>query len=640
MTFDASADGRHMPAGNSIQAALEVQPDLETALLEGLPEAPSSSSEEPGSWDFADIQEPVGAPAREVSAPERPANGIDIDLETALVAGLSEVGRKPTRESVEIRLPDETDPSEGRDDPGPPATPAVPERREPAPESVLDFENILVEASSDDPSASLIELGPVDLADISPPAPPPAGTGPGTNGAVSGAADEVPGALPDDPPPTRSDDGELSNPTDDREFAVAVPEPGPDAPVPGDAIPTGIDTDPEDAAGERTREGPVAALAFAADPETEDILRQGLLHFEGPTPDCDDPQVWPGGLRAAVAALADGHSSGLVIVDVDGISYPSGAIHELAEVCEVGTAVIAVGSNDTARFSREILLAGVGEYLVKPLTVEAVRDATGRVFAARGDTLATGCVAGFAGTGGSGATTLAVAAALHAAETGRYVSVLDLNRTVPVAALSLDVHPAAGLEQLLEVAGEAPPDAKMLNGVRARRSERVSVYAYRWAPVLPATPGIPALAWLVGELRNRSQLVLIDGIDDPWTQFALLSEVDVPVLVAEPTARGTARAARMLQLLEGYPPAVTVRNHTRPFRTDAGARSLIDAEMETAPDIVVPHLPSLPEIADRGWPGDRLPRRLRKPVAGLLDRIVASARVAGLASVESRREAA
>ena len=62
--------------------------------------------------------------------------------------------------------------------------------------------------------------------------------------------------------------------------------------------------------------------------------------------------------------------------------------------------------------------------------------------------------------------------------------------------------------------------------------------------------------------------------------------------------------------------------------------------METAPDIVVPHLPSLPEIADRGWPGDRLPRRLRKPVAGLLDRIVASARVAGLASVESRREAA
>ena len=230
-------------------------------------------------------------------------------------------------------------------------------------------------------------------------------------------------------------------------------------------------------------------------------------------------------------------------------------------------------------------------------------------------------MAGFAGTGGSGATTLAVATALHAAETGRYVSVLDLNRTVPVAALLLDVQPAAGLEQLIEVAGKAPPDPEMLNGVRAQRSERIAVYAYRWAPVLPSAPDIPALTRLLGELRSRSQLVLVDGMDDPRTQFALLPEVDVPVLVAEPTAGGVARVARMLELLEGCPPAVAVQNHTRAFRTGAG--------LETASEVVVPYLPSLPEIVDRGWPGDRIPRRLRKPVEGLLDRILASARTAG-----------
>ncbi len=401
-----------------------------------------------------------------------------------------------------------------------------------------------------------------------------------------------------------------------------------DLPGPGAAIDAGSDEDADDTASESTPEGPAAALAFAADAETENALREGLMHFEGAMPDCDDPQVWPGGLRAAVAALADGHSSGLVIVDIDGIAYPSGAIHELAEVCEIGTVVIAVGSNGTARFSREILLAGVSDYLVKPLTPQTVREATRRAAASRADAPARGCVAGFAGTGGSGATTLAVATALHAAETGRYVSVLDLNRTVPVAALLLDVQPAAGLEQVIEVAGDAPLEANTLDGVRAQRSERVSIYAYRWSPVLPPAPSGPALARLLGELKSRSQLVLVDGIDDPPTQFALLSEVDVPVLVAEPTADGATRAARMLELLPGDAPAVAVKNHTRAFRPDAGARALVDAGMEAAPDILVLYLPSLPEIADRGWPRGRLPRRLRKPVASLLERILASARLA------------
>ena len=487
--------------------------------------------------------------------------------------------------------------------------------------------------------------GPLMFTDAFPPTTAGETPSPESDAAEPVVADDFSSALVDgffDSSAASAGDSGLPDLANIRAVAAEPPETRAEPVAPGrdDAMASGIEAEPADTASEKTPDGPVAALAFAADPDTENVLREALLHFEGTAPDCDDPQVWPGGLRAAVAALADGHSSALVIVDVDGISYPSGAIHELAEVCEVGTAVIAVGSNDTARFSREILLAGVGEYLAKPLTVAAVREATGRVFASRADAPATGCVAGFAGTGGSGATTLAVATALHAAETGRYVSVLDLNRTVPVTALLLDVQPAAGLEQLIEVAGESPPDPKMLNGVRVQRSERISVYGYRWAPVLPDTPEIPALAWLLGELRSRSQLVLVDGMDDPRTQFALLSEVDVPVLVAEPTVRGAARAARMLELLGDGPPAVAVQNHTRAFGTDAGARSLIDAGMETAPDIVVPYLPSLPEIADRGWPGDRLPRRLRKPVAELLDRIVASARAERPASVEPRQEAA
>ena len=109
--------------------------------------------------------------------------------------------------------------------------------------------------------------------------------------------------------------------------------------------------------------GPSRALAFAADPDTEAALRDGLMGYEGSSPGYGDPQVWQGGLRAAIGALNEGHSAPLIFVDIDRIAYPAGAIHELAAVCEVGTVVIALGSDNTARPGRELLLAGVSDYL-------------------------------------------------------------------------------------------------------------------------------------------------------------------------------------------------------------------------------------------------------------------------------------
>ena len=378
-------------------------------------------------------------------------------------------------------------------------------------------------------------------------------------------------------------------------------------------------------AGQGSREGgSVAAVAFAMDLETEDNLRRGLLYHEGPSPDCDDPQVWFGGIRAAVRALGDGLSTRLVIVDIDGISYPAGAIHELAEVCENGTVVIAVGADTSARLGREMLLAGVSDYLVKPITPEVVREATQRATASEQGNLASGRVAGFTGTGGSGATTLAVATALHAAKRGRYVSVLDLNRTVPATALLLDVEPAPGLDQLFDAASKTTPDPQMLDGVRAERSSRISVYAYRWGLSPYPVPTMPALNWLLGQLKRTSQLVVVDGLDNPEMRFTLLAEVDAHILVVEPTVDGAVRAVRLLGMLDKASPVLMVQNHTRAFRRDAGTRLLVGAGIDYPPDIVVPFEPSLPAISNRGWMQSGLPRRWHGPLSTLGDRILMS----------------
>ena len=365
--------------------------------------------------------------------------------------------------------------------------------------------------------------------------------------------------------------------------------------------------------------GEFDALAFATDPHSERVLREGLSGLQ-------DAQVWPGDLRAAAAALGQGHSPRLVFVDIDDIAYPAGAIYELSTVCEVGTVVIALGSADSARFSREILLAGVSDYLVKPLSVADVREAAARAAGSSANGAMEGWLVGFAGTGGSGATTLAASTALVAAERGRYVSVLDLNRTFSALSFLLDVEPGGGLVDLLSTVARASLHPEMVEGVRAQRSDRIAVYGYPWSPEPPPLAPVWAVCELLVELQRRSHLVIVDGMDDPVTRQTLLAMVDARVLVVEPTATGAASAARMMArirpMLEQEWPFLLVQNHTRAFGNGAGARGLARAEVAAAPDVVVPFEPAVPAIADRGWPEGRLPRALAGPLARLTDLIL------------------
>ena len=363
--------------------------------------------------------------------------------------------------------------------------------------------------------------------------------------------------------------------------------------------------------------GAFDALAFATDPHSERALREGLSGLQ-------DAQVWPGDLRTAAAALGQGHSPRIVLVDIDDIAYPAGAIYELSTVCEVGTIVIALGSDDTARFSREILLAGVSDYLVKPVSVAAVRESVARAAGSVANGAMEGWLVGFSGTGGSGATT--IAAALLAAERGRYVSALDLNRTFSALSFLLDVEPGGGLVDLLSTVARASLHPEMVEGVRAQRSDRIAVYGYPWSGESPPLAPVWAVCELLVELQRRSHLVIVDGMDDPVTRQALLAMVDARVLVVEPTVTGAASAARTMArirpMLDQEWPFLLVQNHTRAFGNGAGAQALARAGVAAAPDVVVPFEPALPAIANRGWPEGRLPRALTQPLARLTDLIL------------------
>ena len=298
-------------------------------------------------------------------------------------------------------------------------------------------------------------------------------------------------------------------------------------------------------------------------------------------------------------------------------------------MCEEGTAVVAFGTDASATYCRAVLLAGVAEYLVKPLDAVSVREAAARA-AAGGDDGPRGTLVGFTGTGGTGATTLAALTALEVASRGRYVSVLDLNRTAPAVSLNLDVEPASGLVDLLGTAARASLHPEMVERVGVERSPRLTVYGY--AQGAGATPP-PAPAWavceLAVELQRRSHLVIVDGVDDRDLGRCAARAGRHPRARhradGDRSARGGAHHCTPGAAARARLPHVLVQNHTRAFDLAAGERALAQAGFRAKPHVAVPFEPALPNFSAWGMPEKRVPRALRAPLAALVDRVLAAA---------------
>ena len=359
--------------------------------------------------------------------------------------------------------------------------------------------------------------------------------------------------------------------------------------------------------------------AFAVDAGTERVLHDALDGH-------GNARVHRGDMTAAIKHLTGASSPRVVVVDLDGSKFPAGSIHELAGVCEFGTSVIAVGTNDTARLARELLTAGVNDYFPKPFSAREILEAVRTALDEEGapPRLHAGRVIAFTGCGGGcGATTLAAVTARASAARGSYVSALDLGRTFAALPWTLDVEPAAGLDELFGLAapGQAPA-AEMIDSVRAAAGPRISVYGYRPGEGTPPVPDPAAVRWLTEQLANRSHLVVVDGMADADTLFAVLESADERVLVYEPTLVSLSRVAHTLVLLDEGRDAVLVENHTRLPKSALSPTQVHDALAGRAPDFILPFEPKLPGAANRGSPDESLGKKYRKALGQLVESLV------------------
>ncbi len=302
-------------------------------------------------------------------------------------------------------------------------------------------------------------------------------------------------------------------------------------------------------------------VAFVCDETTAEGIRPIAVEL-GWAPE----KVNKGGLRNAVQTLSVSASPHILLVDLSESGDPLNDINALAEVCEPGTVVIAMGQVNDVRLYRDLVASGIQDYLLKPLSADMLREAFANAQAmlnAPKQVDSSGerphCSAAVIGTrGGVGASTIAASLAwLTSDRNGRTTALLDLDVHFGTGALALDLEPGRGLTDALE--NPSRIDGLFIERAMVKSSERLSILSAEAPISSPVISDGSAFYQLQEEMRAAFECTITDLpramlVNHPH----LISDVQIAVLVTELTLAAARDSIRILSWLKSNAPQTQV----------------------------------------------------------------------------------
>ena len=335
-------------------------------------------------------------------------------------------------------------------------------------------------------------------------------------------------------------------------------------------------------------------VAFVCDETTAEVVRP-IASELGWSPD----KVHKGGLRNAVQSLSVAASPQVLFVDLSESGDPLNDIGSLAEVCEPGTVVIALGQVNDVRLYRDLVASGIQDYLLKPVHPDMLREAFAHAQAmlaapkqAEAAVDRPHCAVAVIGArGGVGASAVATSLAwLMSDKQGRSTALLDLDVHFGTGALSLDLEPGRGLTDAIE--NPSRIDGLFIERAMVKASEKLAVLSAE-APInSPLLTDGAAFYQLQEEMRAAFEFTVIDLPRAMLVQHPhLVSEVQLAVVVTELTLAAARDTIRILSWLKSNAPGTRVfvlANRMQPGNQVEISRKDFEGSIERRIDVAVP----------------------------------------------------
>jgi pilus assembly protein CpaE len=297
--------------------------------------------------------------------------------------------------------------------------------------------------------------------------------------------------------------------------------------------------------------------AYVCDDMTLDVIR-GVCEEMG----WSQEKAYKGGLRNAVQSLSVSASPQILLVDLSESGDPINDINGLAEVCEPGTIVIAVGQVNDVRLYRDLLMSGLQDYLLKPLSPDALRDSFANAqtilnapkheeHSADRPHISTAVI----GTrGGCGASTIAASLAwIFSQKQGHPTGFLDLDVHFGTAALAMDLEPGRGLTDAID--NPSRIDGLFIERAMIKANEKLSILSAEAPMSSPVLTDGAAFFQLQEEFRAAFESTVIDMPRSMLIAYPhLVHDVNVAVVVTEMTLASARDAIRVLAWLKQSAP--------------------------------------------------------------------------------------
>ncbi len=265
--------------------------------------------------------------------------------------------------------------------------------------------------------------------------------------------------------------------------------------------------------------------------------------------------VQMGGAQAAVAFYKNASTPNLIIIEslLDRGALLSD-LDRLAEVCDPGTKVIAIGHINDVLLYRELVRRGVSEYVVAPVKVNQIIESISAIYTDP-ETGPVGQVIAFVGAkGGSGSSTVchntafAIASALKSD-----VVIADFDLPFGTAGLDFNQDPLQGLGDALATPERL--DEVLLDRLLSRCSDHLSLFAAPSTLDRPYDLDPGACETVLDVVRESVPWIAVD-VPHLWTAWAkqVVLRADHVVITATPDLANLRNAKNLVDQLKATRP--------------------------------------------------------------------------------------